>query len=576
MCPRYTCNARKFGTSVGHTHTRCCAKSGSPAPITSTLLLAALTPLIAVLGLLVILRLPAARAMPFSLAITAGVSVGVWQVPVRQVLAAAAEGAVIAASILWIVFGALLLLKVLTASGAMDVIRDGFTRIAPDPRAQIIVIAWLFGAFLEGAAGFGTPAAITAPLLVALGFKPMSSVVLALIADSSPVAFGAIGTPVVIGLAQGLEVDGEVASAIAGVGSEKMGPFLDAVAVQAATVDIFVGSLIPLVLILVYSRFFDIRRSWKVGFGAWKFALLAGFAYTLPALSVAALLGPELPALIGALCGLAIMVPIARKGWLLPDAVRPAAISANQGKVAVASMSLRRAWAPYLLLAVLLVITRTDTLPFKTWLSDAALRWDGIFGTGISVSVAPFYLPGATFVIVVLLTYGLHRMNLAQVRTSLRDAIGVVGASALALGAAVPMVRIFLKSDINDAGLRSMPLELAALAADGIGAKWPLVAPLLGALGSFLSGSATFSNMTFALLQADAAKQAAVPVVSVLAGQMLGANAGNMVSVLNVVAAAAVVGLLRQEGTIIRFTFLPMLFYALASGLVIFVLTLIS
>lgn len=194
---------------------RCNARQqGSAGPITIALILAALAPLIAVLGLLVMLRLPAAVAMPISLLVTALVSVVIWRVPVIQVLAAAAEGTVIAASIVWIVFGAIFLLKVLTAGGAMTVIRDGFTRIAPDPRAQIIVIAWLFGAFLEGAAGFGTPAAITAPLLVALRFKPMAAVVLALIADSSPVSFGAIGTPVAIGLAQGLEEDGQVDAAI--------------------------------------------------------------------------------------------------------------------------------------------------------------------------------------------------------------------------------------------------------------------------------------------------------------------------------------------------------------------------
>lgn len=552
-------------------------KHGSPVPITPTLLLAALAPLIAVFGLLVLLRLSAARAMPLSLAITAGVTVIVWQVPVRQVLAASAEGAVIAASILWIVFGAILLLKILTTSGAMDVIRNGFTHIVPDPRAQIVVIAWLFGAFLEGAAGFGTPAAITAPLLVALGFRPMAAVVLALIADSSPVTFGAIGTPVVVGLAQGLEADGRVPPAIAGGAEAPIGALLNAVAVQAAMVDIFVGSLVPLVMILVYTRFFDTRRSWKAGLEAWRFALVAGLAYTLPALGVAALLGPELPALIGALFGLAIMVPIARKGWLLPVAVPAATPSAGHGDlVAAAPMTLRRAWTPYLLLAVLLVLTRTEALPFKTWLSDAVIRWDGIFGTDIDVSVAPLYLPGAMFVTVVLVTLRLHRMDVAQFHGSLRDAFGVVGASALALGAAVPMVRIFIQSGINEAGLRSMPLELATLAADGVGAKWPLIAPLLGALGSFLSGSATFSNMTFALLQTNAAEQAGVPVVPVLSGQMLGANAGNMVSVLNVVAAAAVVGLLRQEGKIIRFTFLPMLFYALASGVIIFAITLVS
>lgn len=151
----------------------------------------ALTPILAALLLLVVLREPASRAMPLSLAVTAAAGVFLWQVPLRQVIAAAIEGVLIAASILWIVFGAILLLKVLSASGAMDTIRAGFMRVTPDPRAQVVIVAWLFGAFLEGVTGFGTPAAIAAPLLVALGFPPIAAVVLTLVADSSPVSFGA-------------------------------------------------------------------------------------------------------------------------------------------------------------------------------------------------------------------------------------------------------------------------------------------------------------------------------------------------------------------------------------------------
>lgn len=532
------------------------------------MILAALTPLLAVFGLLVVLRLPAAKAMPLSLALTAGVSIVLWEVPARHVLAASIEGVLIAASILWIVFGAVLLLKILVASGAMEAIRGGFTRITPDTRAQVILIAWLFGAFLEGAAGFGTPAAITAPLLVALGFTPMAAVVLALIADSSPVSFGAIGTPVVVGLAQGLLEGGNLPPAVSvAIGDATLPDFLQAVAVQAIAIDLFVGTTIPLIMVVVLTRFFSPKRSWLEGLRAWRFALFAGLAFTLPALGVAVLLGPEFPSLIGALVGLAVVVPVARKGLLLPgsDACRAGGDQAVS-EPAPPAMSLGRAWAPYLMLAVLLVASRVEFLPLKSWLEGATISWTDILGTGIGVSVAPLYLPGAMFVAVVLFTIPLHRMSPRQAFSALRDAGATVVGSALALGAAVPMVRIFIQSGVNGAGLASMPMELAAVAADSVGSGWPLVAPLVGALGAFLSGSATFSNMMFALFQLSAADQAGVPEAVVLAAQMLGANAGNMISVVNVVAAAAVVGLLRQEGTIIRFTLAPMLYYCLAAG----------
>lgn len=531
------------------------------------MIFAALTPLVAVFSLLVVLRLPAARAMPISLALTALVGIALWRVPPVHVAAATVEGLITAAAILWIVFGAVLLLKVLTRSGALDAIRAGFTGISPDPRAQLILIAWLFGAFLEGAAGFGTPAAITAPLLVVLGFPPLGAVVLALIADSSPVSFGAIGTPVLVGLAQGLQEGGALVPAVAAALPDGgLSAYLKAVAVQAIAIDCFVGSTIPLVLVALYTRFFHPIRRWQAGLRAWRFALAAGLAFTLPALGVAALLGPDFPSLLGALAGLTIMVPVARRGWLLPAGDQLAA-PAPHTDGQPATMPLWQAWSPYLALALILVLTRIPALPFKGALQAASVTWPNIFGTGIGVSVAPLYLPGAAFVLVSLGALAFFRLPRHQARGALAEAGGVVARSALALAAAVAMVRIFVQSGVNGEGLPSMPLALAAVAADGVGQAWPLAAPLIGALGSFLSGSATFSNLMFALLQASTAAGAGLAPDTVLAAQMLGANAGNMISVLNVVAAAAVVGLLNQEGRIIRYTVWPMLYYSLFAGL---------
>ena len=145
---------------------------------------------------------------------------------------------------------------------------------------------------------------------------------------------------------------------------------------------------------------------------------------------------------------------------------------------------------------------------------------------------------------------------------------GTVRRTAVTLAAAVPMVRVFVHSAINSNGLPSMPMALSVLAADAAGQNWPVIAPFIGALGSFLSGSATFSNMTFALFQFTAANQAGLPPETVLGAQILGASAGNMVSVVNVVAAAAVVGRVGREGEIIRVTLVPMLAYTAAVGLV--------
>lgn len=529
----------------------------------------ALTPVLAVFLFLVILRLPAVKAMPISFLLTAVTAALVWQVPVMHVLAASVEGVIISFTILWIIFGAILLLNTLGLSGALNTIRHGFTYISPDRRVQLIIVAWLFGSFIEGAAGFGTPAAIGAPLMVALGFPPLAAAALALIANSSPVSFGAVGTPFLIGVAQGLS-EGQaaapvVATALAGLPFDH---FVRSAAVQAISIDIFVGSFIPLIIVSFLTRFFGENRSWREGLRIWKFALFAGLSFTLPALLVATLFGPEFPSLLGALIGLAIVVPAARRGFLLPKTPWQFA-NERQPEISYTSkLSLPLAWAPYLLVALLLVITRLAFLPFHGWLQSVQVRVDHILGTPISTSFTPLYLPGTIFIVVVLITAVLHRMPKAQVGQAFRQSAATLLSSAIALGTAMPMVRIFINSSVNAIGLDSMPIELARLMAEAVGSAWPLFAPAIGSLGSFITGSATFSNMMFSLIQFSIANQVGITERVVVALQALGANAGNMISVLNVVAVASVVGLQNQEGRIIRITLAPLLYYIAWSGII--------
>lgn len=512
-------------------------------------LVAALMPLLSVFILLVLLRLPARQAMPASLLCSALLALLVWQMPLFQLSAAIAEGLVIAVTILWIIFGAIVLLKVLQQTGAIETIKHGFSQVSPDKRVQLIIIAWLFGSFLEGAAGFGTPAAIAAPLLVALGFSPLSAVVLALIADSSAVSFGAVGTPVLVGLAQGAP----------GISAAE----LSQVALTAISIDIVVASMLPLIMVLMYCRFFAASPSWREGFAMAPFALLSGLAFTLPAYLVAWLLGPEFPSVLGAMAGLMLTCTLARRGIFLPQTATVNIAVVQQQRIA--ELSLFRAWAPYLIVALLLVLSRVPELPFKALLQGVSMVWSNIFGSAISVTVMPLYLPGSLFVLTAALALLIQRGKAQQFGVALRQSSLMLWPSVLALGAAVPMVRIFLQSGVNNAGLAAMPLALAELAASRLSDIWLLMAPLVGALGSFIAGSATFSNLMFAGFQQAMAEEAGLSSQLVLALQMLGANAGNMICVVNVVAAASVVGLNGREGEIIRYTVLPMLYYCLAA-----------
>lgn len=537
-------------------------------------------PVLTAFALLVLLRWPAWRAMPASLLLTALLCFFVWQMPFAHLAASLAEGAVAALSILWIVAGAVFLLNTLEAAGALRRIRDMFGGITRDRRAQMLIVAWFFGAFIEGAAGFGTPAVLCAPVLIALGFPPLAAVVVALVANSSPVTFGAAGTPVLIGLTQGLKTGGETAAAVAAaIAPVPLGEFVRQVAVAAVMTDLFIGVFTPLLLCLLLTRFFGARESWREGLAMWRFALFAGLAYQLPALAVAVFLGPEFPALAGGAAGLVLAMLAAKSGFLMPrdswddfkkeeSAAQAPAGAETAERTAADARPLPSLWcalAPYAAVAALLVVTRLDVLPLRAALQAAAFVWPDIFGTGISARLEPLYLPGTIFMIAAALGWGLLRLRVPDVRPVAAKTLRALGPAALALLSAVPMVKLFVNSGLaGGAGLDSMPSLLARAAGESFGGLWPLAAPFVGAFGSFVSGSATFSNMMFSLFQFSTALETGYAPLLVLSAQALGANLGNMICILNVVAAAGVAGFSGQEGRIIRRTLYPML--VLCSG----------
>jgi lactate permease len=538
----------------------------------------ALVPLLTVGTLLVVFRWPAKYAMPVGYVVVVAVALLVWGMSIVGILAATIQGLILAVGLLYIVFGALLLLATLTQSGAIATIRAAFTRISPDRRVQAIIIGWLFGSFIEGASGFGTPAAVAAPLLLALGFPAMAAVMVGLIIQSTPVSFGAVGTPILVGVSGGLEGSGPVEQYVASLGVAYP-EFISGIGLRVAMLHAATGTLIPLILVCMLTGFFGRDRNFGEGLGIWKFALFAAFAMTVPYVTVAAILGPEFPSLLGGLIGLAVVVFAAQRGFLLPSRPwdfppRPEWERNWMGNVDPdvtrerPGMTVAKAWTPYVLVALILVLTRIPQLPLQEFLSGISLQWESILGTGISGSIEPFYLPGFMFLVVIGLTYLIHRMSAREIADSWRTAGGQIFGAGFALLFALPLVRVFINSgaDYNTSGLPSMPIALAEGAAALAGQTWPFFAPWIGALGAFIAGSNTVSNLTFALFQFATAQQiGAIPQV-VVAAQAVGGAAGNMITIHNVVAASATVGLLGQEGALIRKTVIPMVYYCLMSG----------
>ncbi len=542
----------------------------------------ALAPILTVFILLVILRWPAKKAMPVALVVTAALALTVWEVSFNVVLASMGQGVTIAIAILWIVFGALLMLNALTNSGAISTIRRGFMDITPDRRIQAMIVAWCFGAFIEGAAGFGTPAAVAAPLLMALGFPAMGAVTVALIIQSTPVSFGAVGTPILLGVKTGLD-NPIVVDALATKGIP-FAEYVNAIGWNVALIHGIIGIGIPLFLSIILTRFFGKEKSIAKGLEVLPFAIFAGLALTVPYVAVAYFLGPEFPSLIGGLVGLAIVVFAAKHKFLTPkepwnfapeEEWDPSWMGTFRSEIEAErpGMNLFKAWVPYVLVGIFLVLSRTVP-EIKGALGALAIPVTDILGTGIGYTVKPLYLPGFIFVLAVLCAYFIQSMKPSELTGAVSKSFKTTLQASFALGFAIPMVRVFINSGekFNASGLGSMPIELANGVSELVGAAWPGFAAVIGALGAFIAGSNTVSNMMFSLFQYGVADQIGVAQSVIVALQAVGGAAGNMITVHNVVAAAAVVGLMDREGEIIRKTIIPLTYYLVFAAILGFVL----
>ena len=545
---------------------------------TGLLALLAFSPILLAAILLIGLRWPAKHAMPLVYLLTAGVALFAWDMSFNRVLASTVQGLLITAGLLWIIFGAILLLNTLKHSGGITAIRAGFATISPDRRIQAIIIAWLFGCFIEGASGFGTPAAIAAPLLVAIGFPAMAAVMLGMLVQSTPVSFGAVGTPIIVGINTGLD-SATIGAQLVEQGSS-WAQFLQLITSEVAIIHAVVGTVMPLVMVLMLTRFFGTEKSWKAGFAVLPFAIFAGLAFTLPYALTGVFLGPEFPSLGGGLIGLAIVTSAARMGFLLPKTTwdfAPAdkwpaewlgTVEMKLDQLTAKPMSALRAWLPYVLVGVLLVISRVFP-EVSAALKAVMLNFPDLLGeTGISANFQPLYLPGGILVTVVIATFFFHGMKLRELGTAVKESSSVLLSAGFVLLFTVPMVRILINSGVNAAELSSMPILMARWVADSVGGIYPLLAPSVGALGAFIAGSNTVSNMMFSQFQFGVASSLGISSALIVAVQAIGAAAGNMVAIHNVVAASATVGLLGREGSILRKTVWPTLYYVLFTGLI--------
>lgn len=554
----------------------------------SVLALVALLPILVALVLMVGMRWPSTRAMPLSWLTCALGAFFIWKLPVGYITALTLQGFVVAIGVLIIVFGAILILYTLQYSGGMETIQYGMQNISRDKRIQAIIIGYMFAAFIEGAAGFGTPAALAAPLLLSLGFPPLAAAVVCLVFNSFPVSFGAVGTPIIMGLTPVKQlVENAVASGVSGLNYTDFPTFCKAIGEVVTMMHGPMAVILPIFMLGFLTRFYGQKKSWVEGFAAWKFCVFAAVAFLIPYVACAWLVGPEFPSMIGGLVGLGIIVAGAKKGFCVPketwdfgpqstwDAEWTGMIATSTDTEFKPHMSQFKAWLPYILIGLILVITRVPALGIKSFIVAQKIPFNNILGfTGVSASIDYLNLPGTIpFTLVAILTVFIHGMPGAAVKQAWTETFAKMKAPTIALLAAVALVSVFRGSGVADMALNpnnypSMPLAMAKAMADLAGNAWPMLASYVGGLGAFITGSNTVSDLLFSEFQWGMADQLNLSHQIIVAAQVAGGAMGNMVCIHNIVAVCAVTGLIGREGMILKKTFWPFVLYGIVVGII--------
>jgi lactate permease len=504
--------------------------------------------------------MPSARALPLAALLVYGIRLAWFDTGTQPVNAAVVAGLLVALTPILIVWGAIFFFRTMEHCGAMETIRNWLNHLSRNRVAQVVIIGWSFQFLIEGASGFGTPAALAAPLLVGLGFPPLRVAMACLILNSVPVSFGAVGTPTWFGFGQ------------LGLSAQE----LRAVAWKTALIHSVAACVVPLFAFQLLVSWQEIRRNAV-------FIALAIAASVVP-MFLLALVDDEFPAVAGGLLGLVFTVWLARRNVGLARATETAAEAGPAPTARAVIKALFPLWATVLVL----LATRIPALGLRALLTNAVPVWDlslgslghfaispalvltlhGILGTDTDWTHQLLYVPSLIpFVLIAAVSWrvfgapaGTAGIVWRETATRMRNPIIVL------LGALV-FVRLLMVG-----GETSSVMLIGHTLAAVTGGWWQYLAAYLGAIGSFFAGSATISNLTFGPIQDTIAMRMGLDRSTLLALQSVGGAMGNMIAIHNIVAVCAVLGLANAEGQIFRKNTGPMLVYGGVAAIMAFVL----
>ena len=490
----------------------------------------AMIPVLWLIVSLGVLKMPAHKTCSFTVILTLAIAIICWRMKFIDGITATVEGMAIALwPILLVIVAALFTYNLAVETKTMDVIKKMLSSITTDKRIQVLILAWGFGGFLEAVAGYGTAVAIPASILASLGFNPLFAAVICLLANTVPTAFGALGIPVTtLATVTGLEV-----VHLSYVTSIQLAGFI---------------VLIPFLLVILT------EKSIKALKGVVGITLISGITFAVPQIFIAKYLGADLPALVASICSMACTI-------LMAKAMNKEKVEAKEDKIGLKEGVL--AWLPYILLCGLILIASPLVPSINSLLAKASSNIHIYTGDATSTTAFSWInTPGMMILIATFIAGLIQKLKFTYMLDVLKRTIIQLKTSFITIMSIVAISKIMSHSGMTS----SISFGLCAIT----GSFYPLIAPLLGAIGTFVTGSDTSANILFGALQTEAAKSLSIDPYWIAAANTAGATAGKMISPQSIAIATSATGLIGSEGKILSTTVKYCLGYVIILGLIVY------
>jgi len=507
----------------------------------------ALAPIIWLIIALSILKMPGYRACVIAAVIAALLSIFKWNLGVVNTLTAGVEGVLNA---LWpiclVIIAALFTYNLTLETKAMDSIKSMLASVSTDKRILILIIGWAFGNFMEGMAGFGTAVAIPASILVGLGYDPIVTVVACLVVNSTPTAFGSIAVPTV------------TLSNVTGVD-----PLL--LASNTFIIEAVLMFLSPFFMVIIIGGGFKALK------GCFLYTLIASLAFVIPAGISALFIGPELTDIFGSICAMIVTVIVAkaRKGEVPAEYATSNAGESSKDKPAITVNEAVKAWSPFIIIFILLVIT-SSLVPFihdpLSSIKSAVQIYTG--ENPGTLKFAWINTPGVLIIISAIIGGLIQKASPSTIFRVFIKTLTSNWKTILTISSVLATAKIMTYS--------GMISDIAKVLVSVTGSYYPLIAPLVGAIGGFVTGSGTSTSVLFGPLQAETALQIGESQAWLASANSLGGGVGKMVSPQGIAIGTSAVGLSGSESKVLSKVFLYFALYVIIGGLICYFLPMLG